>query len=180
MFTHHVVTICLLGLSYASGFYKIGTLVLLVHNSSDIVVDLLKMTNYMDLAGRKYLFLTELCFVSNLITWSLLRLWYFPAKILWSAWTENPACESQWDCRLMRGLLHILLAMHVWWYFLFLRIAWRLFTQHSAHAAGREEYEGSSDEEDGKKNLRRTPPIPKKKDGEGAPSETPDNRAKTA
>jgi len=145
MFTHHVLTIALLGGSYQGGFYKSGTLVLIVHNASDIVVDLLKMSNYMDLAGRKYFFMTEILFVTQLITWSICRLWYFPFRIMYSSFYEHNGCPL--DCRFMRSLLFILLAMHIWWFYLFLRIGYRLVTAKSAHGAAREEYEGPSDGE---------------------------------
>jgi len=163
MFTHHVVTISLLGGSYQGGFYKIGTLVLLVHNGSDIVVDLLKLTNYMDRAGRQYCFCTEILFVIQLITWSIWRLWYFPVYIIYSSLYEQKGCEL--DCKILRSFLFILLAMHWWWFYLFLRIGYRLVTAKSAHGAAREEYEGgSSDEEDSRKKLRTQPPSNPKTD----------------
>jgi len=163
MFTHHVVTIALLGGSYQGGFYKIGTLVLFVHNGSDIVVDVLKLSNYMDLAGRRYCFMTELLFVLQLITWSVCRLWYFPCYLIYSSLYEHNGCPI--DCRIMRSFLFLLLAMHIWWFYLFIRIGYRLVTAKSAHSAAREEYEGgSSDEEDGKKQLRTEPPSNVKAD----------------
>ena len=47
MYSHHVATICLVALSYSAGWTKIGLIVLLLHDSSDVVGDLLKMFNYM-------------------------------------------------------------------------------------------------------------------------------------
>uniref|UniRef100_A0A7S0NXH9 TLC domain-containing protein n=1 Tax=Calcidiscus leptoporus TaxID=127549 RepID=A0A7S0NXH9_9EUKA len=44
-------------------------------------------------------------------------------------------------------LLTALLAMHAMWYLMFWRILYRLLTKESAHDAGREEYEGDSDDE---------------------------------
>jgi hypothetical protein len=38
--------------------------------------------------------------------------------------------------------------LHVWWFFLFMRMAYRLVVGSSAHSAAREEYEGDSDKED--------------------------------
>ena len=42
MAMHHIVTIALLWLSYSANYVRIGVVVLLLHDSSDIVVDLLK------------------------------------------------------------------------------------------------------------------------------------------
>jgi hypothetical protein len=49
MFTHHVVTHALVLGSYMSGYLRIGVFVLLIHDVSDVPLDLLKMTNYMGL-----------------------------------------------------------------------------------------------------------------------------------
>ena len=37
--------------------------------------------------------------------------------------------------------------MHIYWFFLFVRIGVRLIVTGSGHQAGREEYEGDSDDE---------------------------------
>ena len=43
-------------------------------------------------------------------------------------------------------MLICLLSMHIWWTFLFLRLAYKLiFSSEGGHQAGREEYEGDSD-----------------------------------
>jgi hypothetical protein len=46
MFGHHVVTIALVGGSYWMGCLRVGLLVLLLHDSSDIVADLLKALDF--------------------------------------------------------------------------------------------------------------------------------------
>jgi ceramide synthetase len=45
------------------------------------------------------------------------------------------------------ALLVLLLVLHVYWFFLFLRIGVRILATGSGHQAGREEYEGDSDDE---------------------------------
>jgi ceramide synthetase len=39
MFVHHVVTLCLLGFSWASNLVRIGTLVLIIHDFADIPLE---------------------------------------------------------------------------------------------------------------------------------------------
>ena len=56
---------------------------LFIHDLSDIAVDLLKMSNYMQLEGAKHFFLVEATFVINLISWAYLRLWLFPRYVIW-------------------------------------------------------------------------------------------------
>jgi len=60
MYLHHIVTIALVGLSWAVGYMRIGILVLFVHDVSDIFVDLLKMVNYLKLENRRGLFASEI------------------------------------------------------------------------------------------------------------------------
>ena len=47
------MTIALVWGSYSSNYVRIGTVVLYLHDLSDIMVDLLKLTNYMKLEGPK-------------------------------------------------------------------------------------------------------------------------------
>lgn len=62
-------------MSAAMGFYRIGLLVLLAHDISDITVDLLKLCNYLDLSGPRFLFLTEIMFAVNMGMWIYWRLY---------------------------------------------------------------------------------------------------------
>jgi len=59
MYVHHLVTIALFALSYGFNFVRIGTAVIFLHDSSDIVIDLLKMANYLKLEGRRGGFLVR-------------------------------------------------------------------------------------------------------------------------
>ena len=43
-------------------------------------------------------------------------------------------------------LLTSLFLMHIWWYFLFLRILRKIVTSGSSHEAGRQEYEGDDEQ----------------------------------
>ena len=45
------------------------------------------------------------------------------------------------------GLMSSLVVMHLIWYLMFWRIFYRLLTKEKAHDAGREEYEGDSEDE---------------------------------
>ena len=47
------MTIALVWGSYSYNYVRIGTVVLYLHDLSDIMVDLLKLTNYMKLEGPK-------------------------------------------------------------------------------------------------------------------------------
>lgn len=83
MLCHHVVTLALIVLSYWYNYVRVGVVVLFLHDSSDIVVDLLKMANYLNLEGPRGLFCVELLFVANLAAWGYLRLFVLPLHVIW-------------------------------------------------------------------------------------------------
>eukprot|EP00933_Yihiella_yeosuensis_P077937 TRINITY_DN8893_c0_g4_i1.p1 TRINITY_DN8893_c0_g4~~TRINITY_DN8893_c0_g4_i1.p1 ORF type:complete len:341 (-),score=21.08 TRINITY_DN8893_c0_g4_i1:99-1121(-) len=152
MYSHHVVTLLLVTISLACGWTDIGLVVLLIHDSSDIVIDLLKMVNYMGLDGNSGTFLAEILFVINLVTWPTARMWYLPRKVIqptlplrWG-WGDYPREVPYLSISMAtRFLLASLVVMHVWWYYLFIRILVRLLRGNSGHDAGRD-YEGSSED----------------------------------
>jgi len=94
MLGHHVATIGLLGISWQHGYARYGLLVLYVHDISDIVIDLLKMTNYLKLEDMSGMFLTEICFVTNLFTWAYYRLYILPVFIVYNGCWKSMACAS--------------------------------------------------------------------------------------
>jgi ceramide synthetase len=148
MYGHHVATLGLVTLSYFNAWTPVGLLVLFIHDSSDIVTDLLKMVNYLGLDSSSGLFLAEGFFVANLVSWGVLRLWFFPAKVIRSTFVDYPfALPLVHPGTMCRTLLVVLLLMHIWWYFLFFRILYRLLVGQDGHKAGAAEYEGSSDSE---------------------------------
>ena len=59
-------------------------LVLIVHDSSDVVLDMMKLANYFKLENSHGFFITEFCFFLNtFVSWPLLRLYYFPKKVIY-------------------------------------------------------------------------------------------------
>lgn len=159
MYAHHISTIILVAGSWFMGCLRIGLLFLFIHDASDIIVDSLKLCNYMGWDGDAGLYLTETMFVTNLVTWLYFRLWKFPFHVIASVLSHRLQF-----CALPGGgidavkdagtyylcfFAFVLQAMHVWWFYLFLRMAYRLIAvQEDAHTAAREEYEGSSDGSD--------------------------------
>ena len=101
MLGHHIATLTIIGISYKFGFLRYGLIILIIHDGSDILVDLLKTFNYLKLEGPRGFFLTELCFVGNLITWAYARLWHFPRFVYYGnvksieAW--GPLAYDWWD-----------------------------------------------------------------------------------
>lgn len=88
MYSHHIFTICLVGVSEAFNHHRIGLLVLFVHDASDITVDLLKMINYLKLEGPRGWFASEIIFVVNLGIWIFFRLVKYPILCLWPSYVD--------------------------------------------------------------------------------------------
>jgi ceramide synthetase len=90
MLAHHVVTLALILLSYHFNFMRLGVVIMFLHDSSDIVIDLLKMCNYLNLEGAAGFFAVEACFITNFFTWAYARLYVFPVHVIWKAVMTAP------------------------------------------------------------------------------------------
>jgi hypothetical protein len=167
MYTHHLATIFLVCSSYCSGALRVGMVILLLHDASDISVDLLKLANYCKMEGPRGLFIVETTFVTNLCTWVYFRLYYFPFVVIHSLCTDvvrlvcpdgypwnatDPGCNGLvlnnggiWAVWPGVCCLFILMILHLYWFFLFLRIFYKLVSGEEGHDAGRTVYEGASD-----------------------------------
>ena len=171
MMGHHVVTVLLILMTQVNGEMEIGLVVLTVHDVSDIVLDLMKMANYVKLEDAHGCYLTEILFVLNTyVTWPYFRLFIFPCYVIHAvifgyarqcggvAVVEVAAgqgsgvaaapgtLEELWRTpgwiAVRAGLLSVLLFLHVFWWFLLNRIGFRMLMGSSGHEAGAEEYEG--------------------------------------
>ena len=49
MLFHHIVTMVLLGWSYEMGYHRVGVLVLICHDASDVFLDSAKCFHYIDM-----------------------------------------------------------------------------------------------------------------------------------
>jgi ceramide synthetase len=166
MMSHHIVTIALVTWSYAVGFLPVGVIVLLLHDVSDVPLDLLKMANYLKLEGVKGLFVTETLYVIVLGTWIYMRIYLYPSKLLYTTLFENReatmAASVAHDFTILfpnpgppywlifNIWMIALYCLHIWWGFLLLRILIRI-SSSSVHDAGKDEYEGSSESSESEK-----------------------------
>ena len=151
-------------MSWGNGYLRVGLLVLYVHDVSDIFVDLLKMTNYLKVEGARGWFITEIAYVSCVVSWVYYRLYQFPFRAIYASFveplrllTKHPrqavtVLGLEWlppDLPLyteMNALLFTLLVLHIYWFHLFLMIGYRIVIEGTREAS-RQEYEGDSDEE---------------------------------
>jgi len=125
MMSHHIVTIVLITFSHWARLLRIGTMVFLLHDVSDVPMELAKACRYANLDS-----LTTVFFAVFFVVWVLSRIVYFPNVIIRTALFEVPNCpQIEWKrdyCMVaFDGLLLFLFAIHVYWTFLIGRILYR-------------------------------------------------------
>jgi len=157
MMAHHVLTVALILTAQLNGETAFGLVVLAVHDTSDVFLDLMKMANYLKVEGRHGFFITEICFVLNTyVAWPYLRLYVYPAFVISGQFLGyQDKCTgvdgyvtTAWDVRSVplwitarTTGLSILFLLHVFWWYILNRIGFKLVMGQSGHTAGDEEYE---------------------------------------
>jgi hypothetical protein len=145
---HHVVTISLLSISWTINMVRVGTLVLLSHDLSDVLLEVGKMTRY-----GKNVMTTNIIFVVFLGSWIVARLGFFPFVVLRSALLDAPPLiqpDYRWENllqppympRMIIGMLLCLQALHLFWTIIIGRIV------HKTLSAGQAEDVRSDSEEE--------------------------------
>merc|ERR1719350_1597680 len=128
--------------SLYNGELGFGLLILFVHDASDVMLDLMKMCNYLKLEGTHGLYLTEIAFVLNTyVCWPYFRLYYFPfVAIPTTLLRHNSLCPGQ-QKKIGLTMLCLLVVLHLFWWNVMNRIAFKMVKGGSPNRAGEEEYE---------------------------------------
>uniref|UniRef100_A0A7S1PJT5 TLC domain-containing protein n=1 Tax=Percolomonas cosmopolitus TaxID=63605 RepID=A0A7S1PJT5_9EUKA len=115
---HHMATIFLLVGSFHVGHLRIGTLVLYVHDMSDVFVAITKIFNYTKFRDGILVVL-----LSNLVlSWAYYRLYRFPKDVILIIMEQiGFANKSTFDYSLMFGLI-VLFILHVIWFYQIIQI----------------------------------------------------------
>lgn len=132
---HHIVTVALIGYSYALGFTKVGVLIMFLHDVCDSPLEMAKLAKY---AGKEAL--TNGLFVMFTIIWIAMRVIYFPVWVIWSVCFDasyavmGPNARTafpHWE--LFAGMLLTLWVLHLYWTYVILQIAAAAVVQGSAN-----------------------------------------------
>ncbi|KAA8529273.1 hypothetical protein F0562_033928 [Nyssa sinensis] len=145
---HHVATVILILLSYILRFARVGSVVLALHDASDVYLEVGKMSKY---SGAETL--ASFAFVVFVLSWILLRLIYYPFWILWSTSYEVILTLDKEKHRLdgpiyyyvFNCLLFSLLVVHIYWWVLMYRM---LVKQIQAKGQVSEDVRSDSEGED--------------------------------
>jgi len=137
MALHHVITNFLVIGSSQLRLTRIGSMVFMIHDISDIPVDMSKLANFM-----KWKITTCVCFVVLLIAWVFFRLGILPFVVFKSILTESPDLYNDGELDLVvyhmylplfKMLIGGLIALHLLWFIIITRIGLTLVTKGETH-----------------------------------------------
>ncbi|XP_062299415.1 ceramide synthase 2 [Scomber scombrus] len=113
---HHLATLVLLSFSWCVNYIRIGTLVMLVHDASDVLLESAKLFNY-----AKWEKTCNTLFVLFAIVFLVTRLIIFPFWLIHCTWVypvqRYPAFFGYYFFNVM---LVVLLCLHIFWAYLIL------------------------------------------------------------
>ncbi|XP_047338786.1 ceramide synthase 1 LOH3-like [Impatiens glandulifera] len=146
---HHLATVFLLVMSYIVRLSRVGSIILALHEGTDVFLEVGKMSKY-----SGYQRIANVSFVMFVLSWLILRLICFPFGILWSTsyevvnvlheksgygsvpWVQYSVCNC---------LLVCLLICHIYWW----RIMFRMLTkQIQSHGQISDDVRSDSEGED--------------------------------
>ena len=145
MFIHHIVTIALIVFSYCTGFLRVGCIIMLTHDVSDIFLESAKIFNYIAKVRPWAQPMTDILFLGFAIVFFLSRLVYFPFYIIHSAFTTPldiiPHDDGIVTIPVFHGLLLVLQVLHIFWFSLIVKLLVKVM------ASGKVEKDERSDDE---------------------------------
>uniref|UniRef100_A0A8C7YZ98 Ceramide synthase 4b n=1 Tax=Oryzias sinensis TaxID=183150 RepID=A0A8C7YZ98_9TELE len=134
---HHLATIILLSFSYCANYVRIGTLILLLHDSSDILLESAKMFHY----GTGWKKTCDSLFIVFSVVFLVTRLVIFPSKLIRATLLLSmEVFEPFAGYYFFNILLLVLQVLHIFWAGLILRMVFKFLK-------GKLEKDERSDEE---------------------------------
>lgn len=117
MFIHHVLTLVLISLSWICNLHRVGSLVLLVHDCADILLEAAKALKY---SGPQKA--CDATFGVFTILWLVTRLGLYP-RIIYSTSMEAPEILPMYPVYyIFNSLLIALLLLHLMWTYMIIQI----------------------------------------------------------
>ncbi|CAG5850463.1 unnamed protein product [Menidia menidia] len=160
---HHIATLILLSFSWCANFIRVGTLVMLIHDASDVLLESAKLFNY-----ARWEKTSNTLFVFFAVVFMVTRLIIFPFWLIHCTWVypilHYPAFFGYYFFNVM---LVVLLGLHIFWAYLILRMIRKflfgtLTRDERSDVDEEDEQDTSSTEEEG--HVQQPKPI-NKKDG---------------
>ena len=156
MQVHHVVTVSLIGVSYAFGWNRVGAVVMVLLDPADVPLHVAKQFKYVgDARGgaTQKIMQTgaDVFFVIFMLLFAVMRLGLYP-YVVWSAHIEGRRYftygAGAWTCV---ALLYILLVLQVYWFALIVKVAIKVVTSGAAEDVRSDDEDEDEEPEDKKK-----------------------------
>eukprot|EP01069_Polyplicarium_translucidae_P006172 Polyplicarium_translucidae@DN2918_c0_g1_i1.p2 len=141
---HHVATVCLVSFSYVASFWRFGLIVLILHDSVDVLLYSAKALNYLGCPSR----LVDVLFFVFIILYFVCRLALFPILVVIPSLIPKSSLQAQTDMDLgyimkfvpgsyaLPAFLCVLQALHVFWFALIMRMLWRFIRANAVRKTG--------------------------------------------
>ncbi|XP_057528105.1 ceramide synthase LOH2 [Amaranthus tricolor] len=119
MMSHHVITVLLIGISYITRFFRIGSIILALHDASDVFMEAAKVFKYSNKELAASVF-----FGFFALSWLLLRLIFYPFWVISASSYDLQFCLKLSDpyhralYYVFNTMLIMLLVFHVYWWIL--------------------------------------------------------------
>uniref|UniRef100_A0A8B9LNT9 Ceramide synthase 4a n=1 Tax=Astyanax mexicanus TaxID=7994 RepID=A0A8B9LNT9_ASTMX len=141
---HHIATIFLISFSYCGNYVRVGTIVMLVHDSSDFLLESAKMFNY---AGWRKT--CDSLFVLFAVVFLVTRLIIFPCRVIYSTIVESQDFFDPFPgYYLFNSVLLLLQALHIFWAYLILRMVYKFVFLGKVERDERSDEESEVEEEE--------------------------------
>lgn len=131
MIVHHVVTILLLVSSHMQSLQRIGVVILFLHDLADIFLELGKCFNYIAKVQRFHAWaqpITDILFVLFAVVFFVTRLVLYP-QCIYSYLLCPEILGGHWPMYWpSMGLLITLQCLHIFWFYLILRMVYKLIS----------------------------------------------------
>ncbi|KAL5113014.1 Ceramide synthase 5 [Taenia crassiceps] len=144
MLTHHVVTVALISFSYLTNYFRIGSVIMLLHDSADFWLEAAKMLKYV---GKFRSCMA--CFSTFVCVWIATRLYYYPFRIIASLFYDAPRLTGFYPA--LSGFAAFLITLqllHIFWTVQIIRTAVRPFTTGQLTSDARSDSEMSDSDSD--------------------------------
>ncbi|KAF8571043.1 hypothetical protein P879_00461 [Paragonimus westermani] len=136
---HHCMTLLLLQFSLVLRLHRIGALVVFLHDLNDVFLEVAKVNVYLGKRhGRTHTLnvrLSNIFFALFAVTWIVMRLYWFPLKVLyatsWGLYLTNVGRECR-SFLFFNTMLWALFLMHIYWFRFIAIMAVRLILCPSA------------------------------------------------
>uniref|UniRef100_A0A3P8UAF1 Ceramide synthase 4a n=1 Tax=Amphiprion percula TaxID=161767 RepID=A0A3P8UAF1_AMPPE len=145
---HHIATLFLIGFSYCGNYVRVGTLVMLVHDSSDFLLE----QHHKSAKMFHYAVWTRTCdslFVVFALVFLVTRLVVFPGRVIHTTLVVSLEFFQPFlGYYFFNALLLVLQALHVFWAYLILRMVYKFVFLGKVERDERSDEESNVDEEE--------------------------------